>query len=194
MKKIVAIAVIALGSIGFVQAQEIDFGVQAGVNFAKLTGENINDADGRTGINVGLTAEYMFNPSWALNTGAIYSQQGLDNDATGRKVKLDYINVPVLARYYIAGSGFAIDAGPQIGFIVNDEIEIGGVTTDIDAETIDLSVGAGLNYKFKEGQLLEGLDLGVRYMYGVTNVYEDNQTFSDDLVNSVLSINLGYKF
>lgn len=197
MKKLVAIAVVALGSIGFAQAQEIDFGVQVGYNIANLQGDDVEDVDARNGINVGITGEYEFGPSFGLLVGAIYSQQGAEGD--GVKLKLDYINVPVLAKFYLGGSGFSIDAGPQIGFNVKDEFEVdGGVfdgsTADFDAETIDLSVGGGLTYKFREGTTLEGLSLGGRYMVGVSNVYNDDDTFSDDITNQVFSINLGYKF
>ncbi|PRP67090.1 porin family protein [Nonlabens agnitus] len=197
MKKVLAIAVIALGSIGFAQAQEIDFGVQVGYNAANLQGDDVDDVDARNGINVGITGEYKFGPSFGLLVGAIYSQQGADLD--GAKLKLDYINVPVLAKFYLGGSGFSIDAGPQIGFNVKDEVEVDsgifeGSTADFEAETIDLSVGGGLTYKFREGTTLEGLSLGGRYMVGVTNIYNDDDTFSDDVTNQVFSINLGYKF
>jgi len=202
MKKLLVIAVVALGSIGFAQAQEIDFGVQAGVNFANLQGDFVDDVDSRTGINVGLTGEYEFGPSFGILVGAIYSQQGAEGqNSLGQEtiLKLDYINVPVLAKFYLGGSGLSIDAGPQIGFIVKDESEIengvlAGSTTNYDAESIDLSVGGGLTYKFREGTTLEGLSLSGRYMVGVTNVYEDDSTFDDDITNQVFSINLGYKF
>jgi hypothetical protein len=201
MKKIVAIAVITLGSIGFAQAQEIDFGVQVGLNLANLQGDDVEDVDARTGINVGLTGEYEFSPSFGLMVGAIYSQQGADGSILGQDstLKLDYINVPVLAKFYLGGSGFSIDAGPQIGFIVKDEYEINegafaGSTTDYDAEPIDLSVGGGLSYKFREGAFLEGISLSTRYMVGLSNIYNDNDTFSDNVTNQVFSFNLGYKF
>ncbi|KQC34230.1 hypothetical protein AAU57_13460 [Nonlabens sp. YIK11] len=202
MKKVLAIAVIALGSIGFAQAQEIDFGVQVGYNIANLQGDDVEDVDARNGINVGITGEYEFGPSFGLLVGAIYSQQGAEGvNAFGQDVtlKLDYINVPVLAKFYLGGSGFSIDAGPQIGFVVKDESEITdgvltGTTTDYDAESIDLSVGGGLTYKFREGTVLEGLSLGGRYMVGVSNIYEDDSTLDDDITNQVFSINLGYKF
>jgi hypothetical protein len=199
MKKLLVVAVVALGSIGLVQAQEIDFGVQAGVNFATLQGDDIEDADGRTGINVGITGEYEFSPSFGLMVGAIYSQQGLQAEEGGfeAKLKLDYINVPVLAKFYLGGSGFAIEAGPQVGFLVNDEFETnqpGFESTDLDAETIDLSAGGGLSYKFREGSTLEGISFGARYMIGLSNVYKDDEAFGDGVTNSVLSLNLGYKF
>ncbi|BAO55613.1 porin family protein [Nonlabens marinus] len=201
MKKLVAIAVVALGSIGFAQAQEIDFGVQAGYNIANLQGDDVDDVDARNGINVGITVEYEFGPSFGLQVGAIYSQQGAEGIFLGQQseLKLDYINVPVLAKFYLGGSGFSIDAGPQIGFVVNDEVEIvegpfSGTTSDIDAEGIDLSVGGGLTYKFREGTTLEGVSFGARYMVGVTNIYEDDSTLDDDITNQVFSFNLGYKF
>jgi hypothetical protein len=202
MKKIVFIAVMALGSIGFTQAQEIDFGLQVGFNKANLQGDYVEDVDARTGINVGLTCEYEISPSFGLMVGAIYSQQGAEGqNAFGQDttLKLDYINVPVLAKFYLGGSGFSIDAGPQVGFVVKDESEItngllAGSTTNYDAEAIDLSVGGGLSYKFLEGSFLEGISASARYMVGLSNIYDDNDTFSDNITNQVISFNLGFKF
>jgi hypothetical protein len=202
MKKIVFIAVMALGSIGFTQAQEIDFGLQVGFNKANLQGDYVEDVDARTGINVGLTGEYEISPSFGLMVGAIYSQQGAEGqNAFGQDttLKLDYINVPVLAKFYLGGSGFSIDAGPQVGFVVKDESEItngllAGSTTNYDAEAIDLSVGGGLSYKFLEGSFLEGISASARYMVGLSKIYDDNDTFSDNITNQVISFNLGFKF
>jgi len=201
MKKLLVIAAVALGSIGFAQAQEMDFGVQVGVNVANLQGDDVEDVDTRTGFNVGITGEYEFGPSFGLLVGAIYSQQGAEGSFAGADttLKLDYINVPVLGKFYLGGSGFSIDAGPQVGFIVNDEVEVNngplaGSTRDYDSESIDLSVGGGLSYKFREGTTLEGISFSTRYMVGLSNIYNDNDTFSDDVTNQVFSFNLGYKF
>ncbi len=54
MKKVLITICLAIGATVATNAQEIDFGVQVGVNFAKLQGDLVEDADGRTGINVGL--------------------------------------------------------------------------------------------------------------------------------------------
>jgi hypothetical protein len=200
MKKFIIAAAVGVFGVLSVQAQEIDFGVKVGANFAKLQGDDIEDANGRTGIHVGLTGEYMFGESFGLQVEAVYSQQGLQIDATDfspeAKLKLDYINVPVLAKFYLAQSGFSIEAGPQIGFLVSDKLEVGGENVDeeLNAETIDLSAGGGLAYKFKEGSTLEGLSLTTRYMIGLSNVYKDDQAFGDDITNSNFQISIGYKF
>ncbi|GAL74840.1 hypothetical protein JCM19275_879 [Nonlabens ulvanivorans] len=202
MKKIALSLILGVFAFGLSSAQEVDFGVKGGVNFAKLTGDSVEDADGRTGFHVGLTGEYMFNDTFGLQGEVVYSTQGLqsEDEILGQNVeqvlKLDYINVPVLAKFYIADSGFSIDAGPQIGFLVSDKYEVNGENVDeeLNAETIDLSVGGGLAYKFKEGTSLEGFNVSARYMIGLSNVYKDNDTFGDDITNSNLQISLGYKF
>ncbi|MBF4985162.1 PorT family protein [Nonlabens mediterrranea] len=202
MKKIALSLILGVFALGVSSAQEIDFGVKGGVNFAKLTGDNVEDADGRTGFHVGLTGEYMFNDTFGLQGEVVYSTQGLqtEDEILGQNVeqvlKLDYINVPVLAKFYIADSGFSIDAGPQIGFLVSDKYEVNGENVDdeLNAETIDLSAGGGVAYKFKEGTSLEGFNISARYMIGLSNVYKDNDTFGDDVTNSNLQVSLGYKF
>lgn len=199
MKKLLFTIALAVSAIT-VQAQEIDFGVKGGVNFAKLQGDAVEDTDGRTGFHVGLTGEYMFNSSFGLQAEAVYSQQGLQSEANGveSKLKLDYINIPILAKFYIADSGFSIEAGPQFGILVNDEFTQEGGLVDIeqdaDAEELDLSAGGGFAYKFKEGTSLEGFMISARYMIGLNNVFEDNDTFGDDITNSNLQLSIGYKF
>ncbi|MGJ8685422.1 MAG: porin family protein [Nonlabens sp.] len=202
MKKIVLGVLVAVFAVSVSAAQEIDFGVKGGVNFAKLTGDNLEDADGRTGFHVGFTGEYMFNESFGLQSEVVYSTQGLQSETsfggvtTESKLKLDYINVPVLAKFYLGESGFSIDAGPQIGFLVSDKLEVNGENVDdeLNAETIDLSAGGGIAYKFKEGSSLEGFNVSARYMIGLSNVYKDNSTFGDDVTNSNLQLSVGYKF
>ncbi|MDP5100734.1 MAG: PorT family protein, partial [Nonlabens sp.] len=73
MKKFIIAAALGVFGVLSVQAQEIDFGVKVGANFAKLQGDDIEDANGRTGIHVGLTGEYMFGESFGLQVEAVYS-------------------------------------------------------------------------------------------------------------------------
>lgn len=212
MKKLMLFAAVAVFGLSNVNAQDtnsgmsgssgnangIAFGVKAGVNFAKLTGDNIEDADGRTGFHIGGVVEIPVSEKFSVQPELVYSQQGLqfkEGDFES-KLKLDYLNVPVMAKFYVA-DGFAIEAGPQFGFNMSakNEFSDGDNSEDVDIKDnvsgFDLSVGAGVSYKLPNGLFFQG-----RYMFGLSNVDkgDDEEGFDDNLTNSVLSLSVGFMF
>lgn len=201
MKKLMLFAAVAVFGFAKVQAQgEIQFGAKAGVNFAKLTGDAVEDADGRTGFHIGGLVEIPISEKFSVQPELVYSQQGLQAKGTfdgidfESKLKLDYINIPVMAKFYVS-EGFAIEAGPQFGFNVSSKFEEkeDGESFEEDAENVagfDLSLGAGLSYKLNSGLFFQG-----RYMFGLSNVNQDEEEgFDDNLTNSVLSLSIGFMF
>jgi len=209
MKKLLMIALVAGFGFTTAQAQEVKLGAKAGVNFAKLTGDDVEDADGRTGFHIGVLAEIPFAEKWAIQPEILYSQQGLQSKEDffdgeiESKLILDYINIPVMVKYYLTDA-LSVEGGPQFGFRAKaeQEIEITGSNDDGDGiegttdlkdsiSGFDAGVGGGLAY-----QLNNGLFLQARYVIGLTNVNADDDegAFGDDLTNSNLSFSLGYKF
>lgn len=205
MKKFILVAAIAVFGLGISNAQEVMLGAKAGVNFAKLTGENVEDADGRTGFHIGFVAEIPLTEKFAVQPELLYSQQGLQTKQTfggneiENKLILDYINIPVMAKYYIVDT-FSVEAGPQFGINVKAESESnfesngdneGETTTDLSdqVETLDIGLGAGVAYRLPMGVFFQA-----RYVFGFTNVSESQDFVGDDLTNSNLSLSVGYKF
>ncbi|CAM3392066.1 porin family protein [Aequorivita lipolytica] len=182
MKKlIVAVLTLFIGTTAF--SQEIDFGIKAGANFA-----NITDASGlsnKTGFQAGIFGGVKFSDKVGIQADLLYSQQGGEFDFGD--FDLTYINVPVVLKYYIV-QGLNIQAGPQFGFIVDDNIvfDLGDVTADAKAENFDLSgvVGAGYDFPF-------GIRLDARYNFGLTDVSKIDGANGK---NSVFSLALGYSF
>ncbi|MCH7785130.1 MAG: PorT family protein [Bacteroidetes bacterium] len=151
-------------------SQEIDLGLKAGANFASIT-----DASGlsnRTGFLIGVFAGVKFSDKLGIQGDLLYSQQGANSDP--KDIDLNYINVPIVLKYYLI-QGFNLQAGPQFGFIVDDNIE---------AESFDLAGVLGLGYDFPFGIRIEG-----RHNFGLTDVFN-----SDKGKNSVTSIAIGYSF
>ncbi len=182
MKKLIVAAVILfMGTTAF--SQELDLGIKAGANFA-----NITDASGlsnKTGFQAGVFGGIKFTDKVGIQADLLYSQQGAEFDFG--KFDLTYLNVPVVLKYYLI-QGLNIQAGPQFGFIVDDDIliDLGDVTADAKAESFDLSgvVGAGYDFPF-------GIRLDARYNFGLTDVSKMSGT---DGKNSVFSLALGYSF
>lgn len=193
MKKLIAIAALLISSVAtFAQQPVGSFSIQpkVGLNIASLT--KVDDSDPRFGLVAG--AEFMYQASDMLGVsfGALYSMQGCK--ATENKVdctlKLDYINVPVLANVYVA-PGFAVKLGLQPAFCINNKIkgksggssvEIDGDKLSFDENTFDLSMPIGLSYEFSNF-VIEG-----RYNFGLTKAYK-----VVDSKNSVFQFTVGYK-
>lgn len=194
MKKLIAIAALLISSVAtFAQQPVGSFSIQpkVGLNIASLT--KTDDADPRFGLVAG--AEFMYQASDMLGVsfGALYSMQGCTGttDELGKDVdvtlKLDYINIPILANVYVA-PGFAVKLGLQPAFCINNKIKGKSGSTSVqtdgifDENTFELSMPIGLSYEFSNF-VIEG-----RYNFGLTKAFKDM-----DNKNSVFQFTVGYK-
>ncbi len=92
-----------------VNAQEVKFGVKAGVNFASL-GADAEDVKARTSIHFGAMAEFMLSDKFSIQPELVYSAQGTKfDDSDDLVTKLDYLNLPILAKYYFSVT-FSVEA------------------------------------------------------------------------------------
>jgi hypothetical protein len=184
MKRIIFSAVMLLLIRG-AYAQHVEYGIKGGVNFANLKDDAANnDADSKTGFHLGGLAHIHLNRSWAIQPEIVYSTQGAEYG--NGKLKLNYINVPVLAQYMFA-EGFRIQTGPQLGILTTSEWKSGGTETDVD----NLS-NADFSWSFGAGYLSRsGLGIDARYNLGLTDVSKSNTT---DIQNRVWQLGLFYQF
>lgn len=199
--KLFSAGILMIGAITTANAQSSDaltpsFGIKGGVNFASITGDDFDSPDSRTSFHVGLLAEFPLTEMFSLQAEALYSGQGFESDLDGEifggegkvEYQLDYINVPVLAKVYIL-DGLSIEAGPQFGFKVNEEIDANANADDGDlnldeAEDFDFGVAAGVTFETPMGLFATG-----RYTQGFTDIVNNR-----DVKNSVFQIGVGYKF
>ncbi len=170
---------------------------KVGINIASLT--NTDGSDPRIGLAAGAELEYQVSDIVSLSGGVLYSMQGVKekDDGVSATVKLDYINIPILANVYVT-KGLAVKLGIQPGFMVNDKFKVasgsasGEVSfedamkaagTDASLKKFDFSIPVGLSYEYKN------VVLDARYNWGLTKVID-----GVDTKNSVFQITLGYKF
>ena len=168
-----------------ISAQNVTFGAKAGLNFTSGVGEGADGLDIRTAFHLGATAEIEMSESFSIQPELLYSGLGFTGN-TGAKGELDYINLPVMAKFYF-GDGFSLEAGPQIGFLASAKVDVDGESTDIkdSLKSIDFALNLGAGYK-----LDSGLNFGLRYSIGLTGVYDD----SYGTKNNVLQLSVGYNF
>ena len=159
---------------------------KVGLSLANVTK---GDGDIRVGAVAGAEFEYQVSDIFSLSAGALYSMQGCKGEVEGydATVKLDYLNVPILANVYVA-KGLAVKLGIQPGFNVTSKasVEKGGtkVTTELDdVESVDFSIPVGLSYE------INNFVIDARYNLGVSKIWDDI-----DSKHSVFQFTLGYKF
>ena len=178
-----------------VQAQGLDFGIKAGLNYANVSG--IEDFNQRQGISAGLFAGARLGDKLEFQIDALYSQQGAEVDQSISQVisefNLDYISIPIVLKYYLT-ENVNIHAGPQLGILLNEETSVFNQTISaVEANTADWlgTIGVGLDLPL-------GLRAEARYSFGLSRV---NGSVSlpdfDDLSNSrtqMTTLSIGYSW
>jgi len=157
------------------------YGVKAGANIATLAGAE--GVSSKFGFHVGGIIEFKLSERFAIQPELLYSAQGAKNsEDSGYKINFNYLNVPLMAKYYVA-EGISIEAGPQFGVAVTLE-DSDGRDLEVTHETIDYGLNIGGGY-----ELPSGLFFQARYYAGLMNI-----SINDDYKNSVLQFSVGYKF
>lgn len=175
-------------------------GVKGGLNIANQTADDsdMELADSRSGMALGAWVRVPATPMVSIQPEALFSMKGdreEDAGVTGT-VKVDYLEVPVLAKLSLAKASPAkptVFLGPSMGFNLSAKSEIDG-TGILDGETdlkdstkgVDFGVVVGGGVEFNNF----GLDL--RYTHGLSNI---NDTDSGvEVKNNVISIMGSFSF
>jgi Outer membrane protein beta-barrel domain len=177
-------------------AQGRGWGAKGGVNFA--TQRSDQDDDVNVGYRIGIIAGAFFTwpmgERFAFQPEVLYSEQGAAVDELGvnAKTKIDYLVVPLLARYKVTRSVFVV-GGPSMGFKVRAKAsaEFGDSSSQVDisefVEDFDLGIAAGGGMEFGR-YTLEG-----RYTFGLSNINADDGGV-EKIKNRVISILGGVRF
>lgn len=168
---------LTLFTVGAIQAQKV--GVRAGLNIANVSGSDVVENKSLIGLHVGVFKEITIVPEiFFLQPELQYSMQGYKIEE--EDFSLGYFNIPLLGKVYIA-KVLSVEAGPQIGFKVNDNLE-GDLADNI--KTFETSFVGGLGYNFPLG-----LSINARYGLGLTDIVKDS-----NVKNSVFQIGAAFKF
>ena len=208
MKKLFLTAV-AVFAFGFTNAQEIKFGVKAGLNMASLSGGDAyyGSYGRKAGFHVGGLAEIKINDKFSVQPELLYSLKGADfNFGFGgfglglpsNKLNLTYIDLPVMVKFYPI-ERLSAELGPNVAFLmsakgskynsVTDTTDPNGDVKD-SYNTVDYGMNIGAGYELKQGIMFQ-----LRYNIGLSDVSKGPTTgtnYSDK--NSVIQVSVGYKF
>lgn len=190
------------------QAQD-QIGIKGGINFANYGGDVINNKI-KPGIHLGAFANFNIIDELYIQPELLYSLQG--SHFKNSEVSLDYsehlhyINLPVLARYYLT-ENISVHAGPYFGVLIGGKAKGNLYGTDINQDidqirslkSFDFGLAAGMAY-----QLVNRLNIGVRLNLGVLNIsknqnpgggggdgFEYEYNYNSSLTNRVIQVYVG---
>ena len=191
---VAAVTANAQGEVGTLTIQP-----KIGMNLANVVNaKNIGDSKLLVGMAGGVEAEYVVADKFSVALGALYSKQGcafkipdgLAVPVDYVHMSLDYLNIPIVANYYII-PGLAIKAGIQPSFLMgaNLKAKANGNTSSVkikdDLKTFDLAIPLGASYEYKN------VVFDVRYNLSVLKL--NKEKLDKNLRNSVIQFTLGYK-
>jgi hypothetical protein len=188
------------------QGRKVHFGVAAGINFAKWTGDDVGSgAERRTAFHGGGTVSLDLSQAFSLQSGLIYSQEGTGADLGGGvngAIKVDYLVVPVELRAGTTLRGTTpirpyLSAGGRVGFETRCKVEAssGGTSAEVDCDDPGLQLelkGTDFGLQFGAGVEIGRVSIGGRYTLGLTSV--DDTGADADVKNSVIAILAGFRF
>jgi outer membrane protein with beta-barrel domain len=187
MKAVFALVLVTAISLAM-HAQRTDayFGVKAGLNVASLNVEDGKDLNSIVSGHAGGLVHIHISPHFAIQPELFLSGQGGEDD--GDKLKLIYLNLPVLFQY-MAGNGFRLHTGPQLGVLLSAKEKIGNAEYEVNSsfDNIDFGWDFGASYQFPGS----GFGLDARYTVGLTDITESS---SSDVQNRVFAFGVFYQF
>ena len=174
---IAALMLMSVGAFAQNEVGQITVKPMAGVNIATMT--NMRTAKTRIGAVAGVEGEYGFAKNFSITAGLLYSMQGeKSSDSEYSSYKYDYLNIPILANYYVY-PGLALKAGMQPGIKLSAKI---GDDNNDDANGFYFSFPIGASYEYSN------FVFDARYNFGVSKA--DNPGKAK---HSWFSITVGYK-
>ena len=172
-------------------AQKAHFGIKGGMNASSLNSSPANsDMQTKIGFNAGLLAHiHGSNAQWAVQPEVYYSSEGAKSKSNSdNKLDLGYLNVPVLLQYMF-DNGFRIEAGPQIGFLLNAKSKSNSGSTDAkDAyKKTNFSIPVGVGYLTSSG-----LGFDARYNFGISDI--NDASTGTKIHSNVFQFGIFYQF
>lgn len=205
MKKLLLAALVVLASIAATAQKEVGTATvypKIGANFSTISNDVViygeagaseaMGADFKVGFTAGAECQWQLRKGFAACAGLFYSMQGTaydvsrlngaDYDVAGMKQTLHYVNVPLMAVFYVARN-LSMKAGVQGGYLLG--ARMGGTDDTAAFKRIDFSVPIGVAYEYK------GFIADLRYSHGFSRLYRYT---GEKTCNRSITITLGYGF
>ncbi len=187
MKKLAIILVLLLATSAF--AQGLSFGVKGGVNYATLSGDDVEDAEWKLGFAAGAVAAFDVMDMLVIQPEVLYSMKGAESE--GESFDLTYIDIPVLLKYAIPMEGMVapnLFVGPLLGILLSADAAGEDVKDQLKSMDYGVVFGAGVDFDLGTGKVT----IDARYNLGLASI--DDSGADWDIKNSGMSAYVGYLF
>ncbi len=159
---------------------KVNVGIKGGLNVYNIHTNSSSKYDPKAGFHLGLLGHIHLARQLAFQPELTYSLQGAQYTTLGvdTRVRLGYINMPLLLQYMF-NNGFRLQAGPQIGFLVNAKNKTGSVESNIkdDMKKVDFAFGLGIGYVHPPS----GIGIDARYNIGLSDISKTNSSKSTNM-------------
>ena len=139
-------------------------------------------------LSAGVGVEYYLLNKMSASAEVYYSQTGFkemhETESYTAIIRNDFIDIPLVLRYYLWGDRLNILLGGQLGIRVGDPDTVYRTYNIFDRFNWGIPVGIGYNFKF-------GLLLEARYTQGLSNIFPES---SHKTTSRSFLISCGYKF
>lgn len=159
-------------------AQEINYGLLGGIDFAnaRLTNKPKANGDSRifhpmVSFNVNGYIGYKISRLWGLSAEPGFIQKGgvmlydKENKDDNKRLQLNYLQLPILVDFYM-GEKLFLSVGPEFAYMINAKLKSKDNLQDISKfyeNDFEISGVLGINYNIHAN-----FDIGIRYNHGLT--------------------------
>lgn len=154
-------------------------GIMGGGSFSTISNY---DGDLLLGVTGGIYYEWKLSDRSAFQSNILYVHKGEKGKNNISALKLHYINMPIMLKYYITAE-FSIYTG------INSDFLVGVTATNLDKNNFkntDWGIPISLSYL-----LSDKIELGISYNLGLTKI-EDNDISTNNLQNNFGNLTLTY--
>lgn len=165
-----------------------------------------NDGSSLTGLQLGVDALAPLTNQLLLEGGLRYAAKGNktsfddggefegENYSFEDKTRLNYIDLPILARYRLGNSGFSAYGGVQPSLLLSAQQKSSGTgsadqsmrVTD-SYKTLDFAGSLGIGYQFQNG-----IRLNLGYDHGFSNIAKSDAFGAGAINNRTFKLSVGY--
>lgn len=158
------------------------------------------------GLQLGMDAFAPINDQLLLEGGLRYAAKGNKTSFDGGgeleggsytfedRIRLNYVDIPVLARYRFGNSGFSAYGGVQPSVLLSAQQKSSGTGSENQSarvtdsyKTLDLAGSLGVGYRFKNG-----IRVNLGYDHGFTNIAKSESFGVGTINNRTVKLSVGY--
>ncbi|MCR4583054.1 MAG: PorT family protein [Prevotella sp.] len=186
MNRILTMVVAAIMTTMNLSAQskgDMSFCLRAGGILSTLT--NNDDAKQKLGWGTKFELDYHLSEKMAIALVGGHDYIGYKSKSTNEKLKLDYLCLGPIAKYYVM-PWFSLHAGPEIGFLISAKMGDTKVKDDYKPTEFSLPFGFSIEPSIAKDKIV----IDLTYRPGLSKANK----VGDAMHNRALMLSIGYRY